>query len=292
MHLMLTVRGGGGGSGLLIRGIRGASLSKGIIHLALSHFLFEFHSPILEPDLYLSFRKAELGGELCAPLTSEEVVVMEFLLKFKNLFWRVHSSHAHEVCPGPASAIVGLLALTRPGLGPRQLRQQRGGGEASSLRCLGEASHTREAAEAEEGGRGHEAAREHLSPTGTCRGFLSLYEQSEIIQVWQIRLDYKQGKLMVQWNEMHCFTLSIFIFKSLAFMIHGFVISESVLIFEWSLTEWTWYWQHIDLLVHVTHMNLQNFLVFETFETIGTRVAWKHVNFYFVIGLYDTWICG
>lgn len=83
---MLTVRGGRGGSGLLIRGIRGTSLSKGIIHLALSHFLFEFHSPILEPDLNLSFRKAELGGELCAPFTSEEVVVMEFLLKFKNLF--------------------------------------------------------------------------------------------------------------------------------------------------------------------------------------------------------------
>ena len=91
--------------------------------------------------------------------------------------------------------------------------------------------------------------------------------------MWQIRLDYKQGKLMAQWNEMQCFTLSIFIFKSLAFMIHGFVISESVLIFERSLTEWTWYWQHIDLFVHVTHMDLQNFLVFESFETIGTRIA-------------------
>ena len=56
-------------------------------------------------------------------------------------------------------------------------------------------------------------------------------------------------------------------------MIHGFVISESVLIFERSLTEWTWYWQHIDLFVHVTHMDLQNFLVFESFETIGTRIA-------------------
>ena len=56
-------------------------------------------------------------------------------------------------------------------------------------------------------------------------------------------------------------------------MIHGFVIGESVLIFERSLTKWTWYWQHIDLLVHVTHMDLQNFLVFESFETIGTRIA-------------------
>ena len=56
-------------------------------------------------------------------------------------------------------------------------------------------------------------------------------------------------------------------------MIHGFVICESILIFESSLTEWTWYWQHIYLLVHVAHMNLQNIFVFETFETIGTRVA-------------------
>ena len=61
--------------------------------------------------------------------------------------------------------------------------------------------------------------------------------------------------------------------KLLAFMIHGFVISESVLIFERSLTKWTWYWQHIDLLVHVTDMSLHNILVLETFETIGTRVA-------------------
>ena len=56
-------------------------------------------------------------------------------------------------------------------------------------------------------------------------------------------------------------------------MIHGFVISKSILIFESSLTEWTWYWQHIDFLVHVADMNLQNFLVFESFETIGTREA-------------------
>ena len=64
-----------------------------------------------------------------------------------------------------------------------------------------------------------------------------------------------------------------FIYKLLAFMIHGFVIGESVPIFERSLTKWTWYWQHISLLVHVANMNLQNFFFFENFETIGTRIA-------------------
>lgn len=56
-------------------------------------------------------------------------------------------------------------------------------------------------------------------------------------------------------------------------MIHGFVIGESVLILKRSLTKWTWYWQHIGLLVHITNVNLQNFFLFENFETIGTREA-------------------
>lgn len=67
--------------------------------------------------------------------------------------------------------------------------------------------------------------------------------------------------------------LTTFILKLLAFMIHGFVIGKSVSVFETSLTEWTWYWQHIGFLVHITYVNLQNFFLFENFETIGTRVA-------------------
>ena len=188
---------GVGGEDSLIGSVWGASLSKGIIHLALPHFLFEFHSPILKPDLNLSFRKAKLGGELCPPLTSEEVVVMEFLLKFKNLFWRVHSSHSHQVSPGspaPSSPTIGprLLALSLAGLS--QLWEERGCGEAGGLGCLGEAGHTREAAEAEERGRGHEAAWEHASTGLRRHGFLSLYEQSEIIQ----------GKSGFEAKELNC----------------------------------------------------------------------------------------
>ena len=92
--------------------------------------------------------------------------------------------------------------------------------------------------------------------------------------MWQIKSQFGAASASFR-SKMKCTgsSWSTFIVNSLAFMIHGFVIGKSILIFKRPVTEWTRYRQHIRLLVYVTNMNLQNLFLFETFETIGTSVA-------------------
>lgn len=57
----------------------------------LSVLFLHFHSPVLKPDLHLSFGQTEYAGDLVSPIPGQIHVVEELLLQLQSLIFSIRA---------------------------------------------------------------------------------------------------------------------------------------------------------------------------------------------------------